>query len=85
LSSVDLRRTTGFLVADIRGRVVGRVVGPVYGTSADVPDALTIRTGFIARRRHVIPAESIEQIDGTSRVVGLRFERGSLLRYSQAA
>ncbi len=71
----DLRRTAGYLVADRRGRVVGRVECPMYGTAPDVPDALAVRGGLFQRRRHLVPAEAIEQIDGQSGVIGLRVDR----------
>ncbi len=74
----DLRRTAGYLVADRRGRVVGRVECPMYGTAPDVPDALAVRGGLFARRRHLVPADAIEQIDGQSGVIGLRVERESI-------
>jgi hypothetical protein len=68
----DLRRTIGYLVADVSGRVVGRVETPMYGTSPDVPDALSVRSGFLSRRRRLVPAEAIDEIDGSSGVVGLK-------------
>jgi hypothetical protein len=73
-----LLRTSGYLVADARGRLVGRVECPMYGTEPDLPDALSVRKGFFARRRHVVPASAIDQIDGTSGVIGLLVERESL-------
>jgi len=76
--ALDLRRTSGFLVADVRGRIVGRVEGPMYGTSPETPDALSVRFGFIARRRRLVPADSIEQIDDGSKVIGLRVDRESI-------
>jgi hypothetical protein len=76
--ALDLRQTTGFLVADARGRVVGRVECPMYGTSPETPDALSVRSGFLARRRHLVPAESIEQIDDGTRVIGLRIDRDAI-------
>ena len=76
--AIDLRSTAGYLVADARGRVVGRVECPMYGSSADTPDALSVRSGFLARRRRLVPAETIEQIDGGSKVIGLRVERDSI-------
>ena len=76
--ALDLRRTSGFLVADARGRIVGRVEGPMYGTSPETPDALSVRFGFLARRRRLVPAESIEQIDDGSKVIGLRVDRESI-------
>lgn len=68
----DLCTTSGFLVADARGRVVGRVECPMYGASADTPDALAIRFGFLSQRRRIVPATSIEQIDERTKVIGLR-------------
>jgi hypothetical protein len=76
--AIDLRATTGFLVADARGRLVGRVECPMYGTSPEEPDALSVRSGMFARRRRLVPAESIEQIDDGSQVIGLRVERESI-------
>jgi hypothetical protein len=74
----DLRDTTGYLVADARGRIVGKVECPMYGTSPETPDALSVRSGFLSRRRRLVPAETIEQIDGGTRVIGLRIERDSI-------
>ncbi len=77
----DLRRTTGYIVADSRGRVLGRVESPMYGTRPDAPDALAVRKGFFARRRHLVPADAIEQIDGASGVIGLRVDREHIRRF----
>ena len=74
----DLRRTTGYIVADRRGRLVGKVECPMYGSRPDEPDALSVRSGFFARRRRLVPAEAIEQIDGASGVIGLRVEREAI-------
>ena len=41
------------LVADARGRLVGRVECPMYGTTPDEPDALSVRTGLFALRRRL--------------------------------
>jgi hypothetical protein len=49
-TAIDLTATTGYLVADARGRVVGRVEAPMYGTSPDVPDAIAVRSGVIGLR-----------------------------------
>ena len=76
--AVDLTSTNGFLVADIRGRLVGKVECPMYGTAPDVPDALAVRSGLFSRRRRLVPADTIEQIDGQSGVIGLRVERESI-------
>lgn len=77
VAAVDLMTTTGYLVADARGRVVGRVEAPMYGTSPDVPDALAVRSGFM-RRRRIVPAEAITAIDGRSGVIGLRLVREAI-------
>ena len=71
----DLRRTMGYIVADSRGRVLGKVESPMYGTRPDEPDAISVRKGFFGRRRHLVPADAIEQIDATSGVIGLRVPR----------
>ena len=76
--AVDLRRTTGYIVADRRGRVIGRVECPMYGTAPDVPDALSVKAGFLKRRRRLVPADTIDAIDGRSGVIGLRVERESI-------
>ncbi|HET8874415.1 MAG TPA: hypothetical protein VFM83_12085 [Gaiellaceae bacterium] len=74
----DLRRTIGYLVADVRGRVVGRVECPMYGKAPDVPDALAVRSGLLSRRRRLVPAEAIQEIDGSSGVVGLNVARETI-------
>ncbi|MGB2952434.1 MAG: hypothetical protein WBB74_03440 [Gaiellaceae bacterium] len=76
--AMDLRQTSGYLVADAQGRLVGRVEGPMYGTAPDVPDALAVRSGLFSRRRRVVPAETIDQIDEASGVIGLRVVRDTL-------
>ncbi len=76
--AIDLRRTAGFVVADRRGRLVGRVECPMYGTAPDVPDALSVKSGLFSRRRRLVPADTIEQIDGTSGVIGLRVDREAI-------
>jgi hypothetical protein len=78
VAAAELLDTAGFLVADARGRVVGRVECPMYGTQPDVPDALAVRNGFFGRRRRLVPAEAIHQIDGASGTVGLAVEREAL-------
>lgn len=74
----DLRQTIGYLVADVKGRIVGRVECPMYGKAQDVPDALSVRSGFLSRRRRLVPAATIQEIDGSSGVVGLSVERESI-------
>ena len=77
VAAVDLTSTTGYLVADVEGRVVGRVEAPMYGTSPDVPDALAVRSGFM-RRRRLVPADAITAIDGRSGVIGLGLLREAI-------
>ena len=78
VAATDLRWLNGFLVADREGRVVGRVECPMYGTAPDVPDALSVKSGLFSRRRRLVPADTIEQIDGTSGVIGLRVDRENI-------
>jgi hypothetical protein len=81
VTGYDLRGTEGYLVADSRGRVVGRVECAMYGTAPDVPDALAVRTGFLSRGRKVVPADAIEEIDGASGMIELRVERDQIRRF----
>ena len=74
----DLRQTIGYLVSDVRGRVVGRVECPMYGTAPDIPDALSVRSGFLSRRRRLVPVNAIREIDGSSGVVGLSVAREAI-------
>jgi hypothetical protein len=76
--AIDLRQTAGFLVADVKGRIVGRVECPMYGTSPETPDALSVRSGFFARHRRLVPAASIDQVDNGTKVIGLRVERETI-------
>ena len=76
--AIDLRRTAGYIVADRQGRVVGKVECPMYGTAPDVPDALSVKSGLFSRRRRMVPADTIDQIDGSSGVIGLRVDRDAI-------
>jgi len=76
--AIDLRRTTGYIVADRQGRLVGKVECPMYGTAPDVPDALSVKSGLFSRRRRLVPADTIDQIDGSSGVIGLRVDRENI-------
>jgi hypothetical protein len=78
--AIDLRSTSGFLVADARGRLVGRVECPMYGTRPDEPDALSVRKSFLGKRR-LVPADAIEAVDGESGVIGLRVEREAIRKF----
>ena len=78
---LNLTATTGFLVADNRGRVVGKVECPMYGTLPDIPDALSVKSGFLSRHRRLVPADTIAEVDPTSKVVGLRVAREAIRRF----
>jgi hypothetical protein len=78
---MDVERTTGFFVADARGRPVGHVECPMYGTAPKVPDALAVRSGRVIHRHYIVPAAAIEEIDGRSHVVGLMVRRNELQRF----
>jgi hypothetical protein len=63
--------------------VLGKVECAMYGTAPDVPDALAVKGGgfglaFLSRKRRIVPVDSIEQIDGFSKVIGLRVERDAI-------
>jgi hypothetical protein len=77
----DLISTAGFVVADNRGKLVGRVECPMYGTLPDVPDALAVRAGRFSRRRRLVPADTIAQINAAGRVVELRVAREAIRRF----
>ena len=77
---LDLRGVKGFLVADARGRVIGRVESPMYGSQPDVPDALAVRVGFM-RGRRLVPADAIGEIDTGSRVIGLSVVREQIRKF----
>ena len=77
---LDLRGVKGFLVADARGRVIGRVESPMYGSQPDVPDALAVRVG-VMRGRRLVPADAIGEIVESSRVIGLRVLRESIRKF----
>jgi hypothetical protein len=75
---VDLAATVGYLVADARGLVVGRVEAPRYSSSDRTADALSVRTGVLRRRSRLIPAGAIAAVDECTRVIGLRIERHAI-------
>ena len=50
----------------------------MYGTAPDIPDALSVRSGFLSRRRRLVPVNAIREIDGSSGVVGLSVAREAI-------
>jgi hypothetical protein len=77
-ADLDLTGTAGFLVADARGRVVGRVEGPMYGSSGETPDAVSVRFSLLRRRRLLVPASAIAAIDDRTKVIGLVIDRDAI-------
>jgi hypothetical protein len=77
----ELLRTIGFRVADAKGRVVGTVEGPMYGSAPDVPDAISVRSGFFSRGRRLVPADAISEIDTRTGVIGLSVDRDAVLSF----
>jgi hypothetical protein len=81
IEQAEIQRTAGFLVVDARGRRVGRVECPMYGSEPEEPDALSVRVGGLVCRRFIVPTTSIDEIDAGSRVIGLGLERDELRRF----
>ena len=77
----ELLRTIGFRVADANGRVVGTVEAPMYGSAPDVPDAISVRSGFFSRGRRLVPADAISEIDIRTGVIGLSVDRDAVLSF----
>jgi len=78
--AADLNTTTGFVVADNRGRVVGRVESPMYGL-ANVPDALAVRRRRLSRHLRLVPANTIATIDAARGTVALSVARDAIRRF----
>jgi hypothetical protein len=72
-----LAGTARYLVADARGRIVGRVEHAAV-RPADGPPRLTVRGRLPWRRRHIVLASDIEDIDQQTAVIALRVERHAL-------
>jgi hypothetical protein len=79
--AADLQATTGFVVADNRGRVVGRVESPMYEPVTQVPDALAVRPRRLSRHLRLVPANTIATIDEASGVVALSVARDAIRRF----
>ena len=77
----ELLRTIGFLVSDAKGKIVGTVEAPMYGSVRDVPDAISVRSGFLSRRRSLVPADAISEIDSRTGVIGLSVDRDAVLSF----
>lgn len=78
--AIDLALTSGFLVADRNGELVGRVESPMYGTSPDEPDALAVKSGVFSSRK-LVPADAIDSIDAKTGVVELSIARDSIRKF----
>jgi len=46
-----------------------------------VPDAISVRSGFLSRRRSLVPADAISEIDNRSGVIGLSVDRDAVLSF----
>jgi hypothetical protein len=77
-ADLNLEGRAGFLVADARGRVVGRVEGPMYGSSGETPDALSVRVSLLRWRRRLVPISTIAAIDDRAKVIGLAIDRDAI-------
>ena len=73
-----LAGTDGYLVADARGRIVGRVEQATVPQNAQ--PRLTIRGRLPWHRRRIVLAGDIEDVDANTEVIALRVERGELRR-----
>jgi hypothetical protein len=82
LQRTGLDWTAGFLVADAKGRVIGRVEGPINDPSPQTPEALSVRSRLLGWRRRVVPVDAIETIDEWTKVLGLRIERSAIRKFS---
>jgi len=61
-TSRDLAHCLGFQVDGPTGRV-GTVVGTVWGSQADRPEAIEIRVGLFHRSLIVVPAEAVATVN----------------------
>jgi sporulation protein YlmC with PRC-barrel domain len=85
LAPVDpnvLAATTGYLVADARGRIVGKVEEATIPSGNGALPRLTVRGSLPWRKRRVVLASEIEGVDTTSRVIALNVHRNALRRPS---
>jgi hypothetical protein len=75
-ATTKLAETSGFLVTDRNGELVGRVECPMYGTRPDEPDAIAVKAGIF--KRNLVMAETIDSINGATSMIGLSVERDSI-------
>jgi hypothetical protein len=69
-----LAATSGYLVADVRGRIVGRV----ERTATEGQARLVVKRHLPWRRRRVVLASDIAEVDAGSGVVALTVTRAEL-------
>lgn len=77
-SSIDLRNTAGYLVADQSGHLVGKVERPIVERTRPALDGLLVQRRPLSRHRVFVPLEAIAEIDAASGVVGLRIDRRAI-------
>jgi hypothetical protein len=71
-----LAATTGYLVADARGRIVGRVAEA--NVHADAPPRLTVRGRLPWRRLRIVTVSDIDDVDSANEIIALKVERDLL-------
>lgn len=78
IDSNVLRATAGYLVADNRGKIVGRVEQATVAGENGTLGRLTVRGGLPLRRRRLVFVTEIDEVDTASQVVALSVERAML-------
>jgi hypothetical protein len=78
---MSLREARDFTVIDSRGRTVGAVAAPMYGSRPDVPDAADVRAGIRGRKHFIVPNTAVHSVDRAAHLVRLRVPRRKLVRF----
>lgn len=78
---MEVEHTVGYAVADARGRAVGRVESPLYGTAPDHADAVAVRSDGLLHRHFIVPATAIATVDDIRGLLALSLERRQLTRF----
>jgi hypothetical protein len=73
-----LAATRGYLVADARGRIVGRV--EEADVRPEAPPRLTVRGRLPWRTLRIVTVSDIDDVDSANEVIALRVERELLRR-----
>jgi hypothetical protein len=78
---MPLRYAARYTVIDSRGRTVGTVAAPMYGSSPEIPDAADVRAGVRGHRHFIVPNTAVRFVDRGAHVVGLGVPRRKLVRF----